>query len=540
MTETTTAGPVLRAVTVVVGPRRHDVLVDENLALGDLIELVAPGSGLRPFTLAGIALMPVQTLAQARLAAGSVLLAAEPQAPGPQRPGPLARPAGPVPGGPRPAAPAPRASAPEPPAPLAPALAPGAGSSRAELAAVATAWVPTPGPALPSAPRADAARPAAVAGLALLALAGAAAAPFAVLRAYPPTGSGMPWPPVVAGLGLALAGIVLAQFGGGARPAAYVAPVSGAAAGVILGGLATAYPDAGLVGACAGAALVALAAPGRTETARRVARVWTGFAVGVGAIGLWALAVGAPAVFPAALVLAAATLLPLVVPSFAIDVDHDVLLDFARLSVTSWTPRERRGPARSAWRLDQDAVDRLVGHAAITQTAVLAGVAVVTVGAGAVLGLLDAAASAAARSAVSSAVHSAGPSAVHSAVSSVVEWEPTRWLLLASATALLLTARGFRRRADRRLLQLAAAGPAVALVLPVAVSADPATGLTLGLAAAVAGAALALGARGAGRRRRSLTGIRLADAIEGVAVVAVLPLALWAAGVVDWCRGLLG
>ena len=116
---------------------------------------------------------------------------------------------------------------------------------------------------------------------------------------------------------------------------------------------------------------------------------------------------------------------------------------------------------------------------------------------------------------------------------------PIALTVVAAAVAPLFSARVYRARIDRILVRAAAAPPALALVSAIV------PGMPSGTAYLVAGAAVSLGvalgllAAAVAQGYRSLSAGRAADALEGVALVAVLPLALWAAGVLEWARGLL-
>jgi hypothetical protein len=109
-------------------------------------------------------------------------------------------------------------------------------------------------------------------------------------------------------------------------------------------------------------------------------------------------------------------------------------------------------------------------------------------------------------------------------------------LRLAAAVALPLPARASGRRRDRTLLRLAALSPALAAGIPFAASLGE-TSSPLGVvapgAAVVAALALVGVALALGRGFRSLWASRLADLLELLALLAVLPLALWAAGFVE-------
>jgi hypothetical protein len=62
----------------------------------------------------------------------------------------------------------------------------------------------------------------------------------------------------------------------------------------------------------------------------------------------------------------------------------------------------------------------------------------------------------------------------------------------------------------------------------------------VGGSAAATGIGLAMLARAVGRGYASLGLARAADALDGLATVAVLPLAVWASGAMAWSQGLLG
>ena len=196
-----------------------------------------------------------------------------------------------------------------------------------------------------------------------------------------------------------------------------------------------------------------------------------------------------------------------VVPDLVLDVDDDVLLDISRLSVTSWSPREARRPRRRGWRIDDHAVGDVVDAASVEQLATLVGLALVSAGSSAVL---------------------LGVLATQTAVSTIA----VQLLLLAAAVALTLTARAYRRRRDRTLLRLAALAPALAVGVPFAASLGTVWGVVAPGAAVVVALALVGVALALGRGFRSLWASRLADLLELLALVSVLPLALWAAGLV--------
>ncbi len=240
--------------------------------------------------------------------------------------------------------------------------------------------------------------------------------------------------------------------------------------------------------------------------------MWLGFTAGVGALTLVALAVGGSMTSVAVLVLAIATLLARVVPDFVLEVGDDVLLDIDRLSATSWSPREARRRLRRGWRIDDGAVRSLVVSATVEQLATLIGLAVVVSGSSALL---------------------------------VVEvladraWS-VRLLLLAGSLGLALTARAYRRRRDRLLLRWAAAAPLLSVTVPWLAGLSGPASVLLSITLVVLGLGVAALSVAVGSGYRSLWGARLADLLELLALVSVLPLALWVAGLVDWATGLLG
>jgi hypothetical protein len=315
------------------------------------------------------------------------------------------------------------------------------------------------------------------------------------------------WSQVVALL-LVAVGMLLAQSLSAPRLLRLTAPILGVVGGAVATGAMAQGPVVALVGACAGAALVALPGRSAADADRYVPRVWLSFAAGLGALALLVLVMGLSLTAVAAIALAVVTLLARVVPDLVIDVDDDVLLDIGRLSVTSWSPREARRPRRRGWRIDDRAVESVVRAASVEQLATLVGLAVVSAGSSAVL---------------------LGVLAAGSASSPL----SVELLLLAAATALTLTARAYQRRRDRILLRLAALAPTLAVGIP----AVAALGSTWGVVAAGAAVVVALALMGValalGRGFRSLWASRAADLLELLGLLSVLPLALWAAGLVE-------
>ena len=339
-------------------------------------------------------------------------------------------------------------------------------------------------------------------------LAAALLAALAVTSSVLAPAAGLHWAQAVS-LALVGVGLVLVQVWSGPRLLRLCAPVLGAAGGAGATSVLSDGPVVAVVGGCAGAALVALAGRAGAGPERHVPRVWLAFAGGVGALALLALLAGFPLTVLATVALAGVVLLARVVPDLVIDVDDDVLLDISRLSVTSWSPREARRPRRRGWRIDDEAVGSVVAAASVEQLATLVGLAVVSTGAAAVLFV----------ELLRSSDH---PLAV-------------QLLLGAAALALTLTARAYRRRRDRTLLRIAAVAPALALAVAslLRIGSSDVLGLVVGAAGVVLALGLMAVALAVGRGYRSLWASRLADIGELLALVSVLPLALWSAGLVE-------
>ena len=240
-------------------------------------------------------------------------------------------------------------------------------------------------------------------------------------------------------------------------------------------------------------------------------RVWTAYALLVGVLTLVVLLLGGGGVAVACLVLAVVALTPNVLPAAVVDVDDSVLLDIARLSVTSWSPRERRASARGPWRIDNTAVGGLVARATHLQSAALVGLAAMSLAGSAALGIEQ------------WSTPSVAPTA----------------LLLCATFAPALTARSFRRGTDRALLRAAAVPPLLGAVLPWLVRVDVGAALTVAGLGALLGIGLGYAVRSSASGRPSLAAGRVADMVQSLAVLSALPLALWTAGVLDWARGLL-
>ena len=506
MTEAVTWSPGAgrRCLSVAAGPRRYDVVVDEHLLVADVLSLVLPGADLLAVTMTGQPLRLDQSVVEAGLESGSMILTTSARtsvAPPRIRSDTASRLSGGAGGADGAAG----------------AVSLGAAGSRSGRSPSAASTARPAVRQVVSRSRARRAqrRPAAAEsrrasrdGLVLATMVLAALSVLAFSRT--PAG-GSPWV-LASGLVLVVGGFSIAQVPTADRIAQLVAPALGVAGGVVGLGAFTSGAHLPVIGGCAAGALVALAGRVSNGPDRHVPRVWLAFTAGLGTLTLGSLAVGASMTAVVTLALGVSSLLARVVPDLVLHVEDDVLLDLDRLSVTSWSPRAARRRLKRGWRIDDDAVGSLVVAATVVQLATLIGLVVVIVGSSAVL------------------------------VSEVVT-SPTwsvRLVLLASALALGLTARAYRRRRDRLLLRWAAVAPLLVAAVPwlaglsgLAPLLVAGAGLLLGLAVASLSAAV-------GRGYRSLWAARLADLGELVALVSVLPLALWAAGLVDRAMGLVG
>ncbi len=533
MSETTSRarGAGTRTLSVVVGPRRFDVVVDEHLLVGEVLALVEPGRELMALTMSGESVPLDETVALAHLETGTMLLTApvdvDVPVPRLRRSAPDAVPAAGAGGTAGSRSPGPvRTSS------------PGGSSSRRRLGYATTtsaveAWGHHPlagetllpvGSTTGHLRRAGASggrgsfasrrsrlrragTPAAAVRPLALVLVASLFGGLAVAASFLAPRASSVWPQVVA-IVLVAVGMLLAQSTTAPRLLRLTAPVLGLVGGAVATGVLSEGPVVALVGACAGAALVALTGRSGAGPDRYVPRVWLTFAGGLGGLALLVLVMGLSLASVAAIGLAVVVLAARVVPDLVLDVDDDVLLDISRLSVTSWSPREARRPRRRGWRIDDEAVGDVVVAASVEQLATLVGLAVVSAGCSAVL---------------------LGVLVTQTAVSAL----SVQLLLLAAAVALTLTARAYRRRMDRTLLRLAALAPALSVGLPVAASLGETWGVVAAAAAVVAALALVGVALALGRGFRSLWASRLADLLELLALLAVLPLALWAAGIVE-------
>lgn len=561
-----------RPLTVAWGDQSVDVVIDENLTVADVFALVLPADVDRAAAAVGGRLVHLdQTVAQARIPAGAVVCPAPAGMLRPGRPGaagglaqpgagrrstgPGAQPdaAGVQAHGIQGGAGQPAAAAEAPPvlATLGQTAAPGSGSSRAAMAVPIgpgpgrAARVQPSGASQEHASGMPSGAPSGLTGMpsgspdagvtAAFAVALVALSAVAVLlsRTTPSASIAPTTSPATLtwGLGtgvlLVAAGAALAQLRRVEGPVRHLVPAAGAVGGAVAAAALSTLDLVSVIGAASGAAFVALAGHPGVGPDRRVPWVWTAYSAVVGAIALAAMWSGAGLVPVALVLLALLTLLPRVLPSWVIDVDDAALIDMDRLSVTSWSPRERRGRS-GLWRVTQRHVDDLVDEARTTQTAALIGLVVLSA-----LSCLSLAGSLAGGVA-------GGPAAgLPPGAQAPGLALPIGLTLAAAAVAPMFTARAYRARLDRVLVR-AAAGPPTLMLLLAFLPGMP-SGIALVVAAAAVAVALALGpvAAAVGGGYRSLGAGRLADALEGLALVAVFPLALWASGILEWARGVL-
>ncbi len=518
----------LRRLTVVSGPRRHDVVVDAELLLADVLALIFPGAqGRVALSMAGEVLPLDKTVDEAALANGSMFMATAGEAEsltgprvtsvsastamsagGRRRTGPLGLDGG-VGTGRRgrggatakvlrgPAAGVAAGGVPS---------APGSGSSRGAMVSLRPASLhPASQPGRPGPVRSPTSAPVVRPGVLAAGVMSMVLAALSVLAFNRAPGNG-PGAVLIAGVLLFLCATAVAQIPGADPAARLAAPALGAAGGAVATGFVDGGAQVQMIGACSGAALVALVSRSDRGPDRLVPRVWLAFSCVLGLLALVTLVTGTPLSGVAIAALALCLLLARVLPNLVFDVDDDVLLDIPRLSATSWSPREARRTRRRGWRIDDEAVERLVIEATVEQLAALVGLTV-TVLASCVILMLD---------------QGQNPS-----------W-PVRLLLVAAATALSLTARAYRRRVDRVLLRVAAATALLALALPWLGGLREGAALATAVVVLVVGVLVAAFSAAVGNGYTSLWAARLADLAESVSLLSALPLAVWGVGLFSW------
>lgn len=282
-----------------------------------------------------------------------------------------------------------------------------------------------------------------------------------------------------------------------AEAVAVVTPVFGAAAGWSAG--YTPGPGGVHVGVLvAGLAAVVTATVARSALSPRAderLRVWLVCGAGAAAAGLLLLLTGVPVSALFALAYAAAVTAARLLPSAALDVPDDVLLDLDRLAVTAWSAREQpRGRRRTLVRPDEVAELARRGQR-ILVAGTLAAALTTVVSAAVVLG-----------------------STRHLGATSL----GAQLMVAAGACALALTARSVRALLPRLALRTAAAWSFVLLAWQLVGDHAPGAAWPWFAGGAVLGAVAVLAAVLLGRGWRSVWWARAADVSETLSVVLVL------------------
>lgn len=356
--------------------------------------------------------------------------------------------------------------------------------------------------------------PALVAGAALVSLVAGAVA----LAAAPQDGAGLlgsTWARSAAAAVLALSALAATMLTPRQARGAGVVRLLGAPGLALASGLMVPLPPTParvavtvVLAATTAALVTALGSSGGSPADRAEGTVTAclgGLAVVVAGSVLW----DQPAAAAAAVLVALAPVLVRALPSASLDVDPTQLLDTDRLSTTVWTVRERHA-ARRRTVTDLDVRERVAQARSVVSVGT-AYLSLLAAGAGWVLALTP-------------------------ALSALAPW--SRWVVLGvAALALGYQSRHVRDRLARYSMLAGAASLAMSASVAV-VGWDRgwlwpvvATALVLGAVAVLAALALA---GGWASPRMS----RMADRLESLAVVTVLPLGLLAAGAVEALRRL--
>ena len=288
------------------------------------------------------------------------------------------------------------------------------------------------------------------------------------------------------------------------------------------GFVAAATPGAGgvllalAVGGLAALVVAALARTGLQGDDEHLARLWlvTGAIVCLAAV-VWLL-LGASALALSAVAFGAAVVATRVLPTLAVDVDDEVLLDLDRLAVTAWSAREQPRSGRKRHQVRPRMVHEVArrGQRTVGTGVVVSAVTAAVTGSFVVLGLGG---------------------------------EPTTWarwggvaLVLLGASSMALASRSFRSLGLRTLLGIAAAW--LVALTGTAVATDLGTdalwyafGAALLVAPAVLLAAVRLGAGW-----RSVWWARVGEVLETMTGVFVLALVPLASGLFDLVRTSVG
>lgn len=190
-----------------------------------------------------------------------------------------------------------------------------------------------------------------------------------------------------------------------------------------------------------------------------------------------------------ALMLLLATLAARFVPSFAIDVPDQLLIDLERLAVTAWSARDRPTGRRG----------RIVVPPAAVELVAARGTRIVTAASGAILAVVVVSA----------------PLLLESATQRH-DWVGARAMVGFSGASLLFAARSYRHGAARALLRTAGLACLLALLVVLLADGDGGTGLVVGLLAVVLAAVVILVAVPLGRGWRSAWWSRRAEVAESL------------------------
>ena len=190
-----------------------------------------------------------------------------------------------------------------------------------------------------------------------------------------------------------------------------------------------------------------------------------------------------------ALLLLLATLAARFVPSFAIDVPDQLLIDLERLAVTAWSARDRPSGRRG----------RIVVPPAAVELVAARGTRIVTAASGAILAVVVVSA----------------PLLLESATQRH-DWVGARAMVGFSGASLLFAARSYRHGTARALLRVAGLACLLVLLAVLLADGDGGAGLVVGLLAVVLAAVVILVAVPLGRGWRSARWSRRAEVAESV------------------------
>ncbi|GAA2727420.1 hypothetical protein [Cellulomonas aerilata] len=501
------AGTELRRFSVMGAGRVRDVVVDPRARLGDVLDQLGLPTTTEALSPGGQRLRRTAVLTGAGIPDGAVLVAVDAGGLAPSRV--------------------------QPSGPLSAAHAPGSRTTGQVVAGATTAAVPAPVPVPVPLPGGATTR----SGTAHRGTEGSAWRGARTAATSAPAATRTSWFAPVTGLGLTaltaatvllpgaasdgavpgavllLAALAASWAGRGVRVRLSAAVGAGVGAGLLLLGLVPGLPTgAGHLAVAAGglgAAVSAVVGRSGTPLLRRLAATTVVVGLTVTATAVLALVASWPVTVVAVGAVAVAVPLARVLPDVVVDVDTAALVDLDRLSTTAWSPRPRRAHPR--WRpiRRDDVVGQVrdaVRHQRVVLAGVLAGVCV-----------------------SSAALVAASPGSALA----------TTLLLGTAGTGLALVARRYQDRTDRWLLRWSGLAAVAAAAVVLAGRVPGGVGAAVGVGLAAVTVALVLLAPVVGRGWTSLGLGRLADVLEALCVAGALPLAVWAAALVPWIRGLV-